>query len=97
MNRSNLEPDVRKKISLVLEREILPSEEGRNNSFSEFTESDLNELRLLEKVGGGILLVSYIKFRLKCEADLHTVIAFCAAMVQEGFSLAEWVGENRNH
>jgi hypothetical protein len=85
-----LSEDLQKKIGVVLDRDILPIEHGNVASFGEFTEADVAEFRRLEKVGG-VLTVSYIRFRLKTDVDLDTVVAFYASVIQQGVSVQEWL------
>ena len=90
MNKFSLSPDVKSKISLLLEREIPQSEQGSAQAFSDFNEKDLAEFRLLED-NSGVLAVSYIKFRLGEIFDLNTVVAFYSAVVQQKISIEEWM------
>ena len=90
MNQKILNPDLAKKISMVLGREIDPSEFGNVNGFSDFSEADLEEFRALEK-RSGILAVSYIRFRLGGSADLNTVTSYYATVIQHGVPVEEWV------
>jgi hypothetical protein len=85
-----LSEDLQKKIGRVLGRDILPIEQGNVASFREFTEADIAELRRLDKAGG-VLAVSYIRFRLKARVDLNTVVAFYGSVIQQGMSVQDWL------
>jgi len=85
-----LSADLQRKISIVLGREILPAGQGDVDSFAEFTESDLTDLRMLEKKSG-ILAISYIRFRLKGDVELNRVVSYYASVIQQGVSVVDWM------
>ncbi len=85
-----MNPGLKKKIGMVLGREIDPSEFGNVNGFSDFSKVDIEEFRALEK-RSGILAVSYIRFRLGVNADLNTVTSYYATVIQHGIPAEEWV------
>lgn len=94
MYRSNINPDTKGKISKALGKDIALFGEGSTESFADFSESDLDDLRKLEKKGG-VLAVSYIKYRLKIRAELNLIVAFYASVIQQGIPLDEWVNNNK--
>jgi hypothetical protein len=89
MNQTSLSSDLIKKISMILSRDVPLSEEGNISSFADFTDSDMEDFRLLENKSG-ILAVSYIRFRLKGDVELNTVVSYYAAVVQQGIPIEEW-------
>lgn len=90
MNHKTLNPDLKKKIRMVLGREIDPSESGNVSGFIDFSDADVEEFRALEK-RSGILAVSYIRFRLSANVDLNTVSSYYATVIQHGIPVEEWI------
>lgn len=89
MNRANISQDLLRKIGMILGREISPSEEGCNGCFSEFSNSDISDFRLLGEKSG-VLAVSYIKFRLAGKVELNSIVSYYASVIQQDISFEEW-------
>ncbi|MGW8391282.1 hypothetical protein [Pseudoduganella sp. HUAS MS19] len=93
MNKKTLNPDLKKKIGMVLGREIDSSESGNVSGFTDFSEADVEDFRALEK-RSGILAVSYIRFRLAGNVDLNTVTSYYATVIQHGVPVEEWMKDS---
>lgn len=90
MRQSILSSEQYEEICSVLGRKIPASDEGGYGSFADFTEEDLNDLRLLGRASS-IMAISYIRFKLKGRIDLNSAVAFYAAVIQQGVPLQEWI------
>ncbi|MHA6915601.1 hypothetical protein ACQUJO_21050 [Ralstonia pseudosolanacearum] len=82
--------DLQKKIQLVLGREILPEECGNVESFSYFSESDVADIRVLEKKSG-VLAISYIRYRLQGNVELDRAVSYYGSVIQHGMTVEEWL------
>lgn len=90
----NLSSELLEKIGATLGRNITPSEEGSAGSFADLTESDINDIRLLEKTSG-VLAISYIRFKLKGTVSLNAAVSYFATVIQQGVRVEDWVNEYR--
>jgi hypothetical protein len=84
-----LTEDLKRKIELVLGRNIRPDERGNVESLSNFSEGDISEIRSLGE-RSGVLAISFIRFRLNSNEDLNTVTTYYASVIQEGLSVEKW-------
>lgn len=85
-----LSVDLQSKVELILGRKLTPQEESSVDSFSDFSKSDVFEIRLLEEKSG-VLAISYIRHRLKLDVELNQVISYYASVIQQDISVNEWV------
>ncbi len=86
---TELTASLAKDICMLLERDIL-CEKGTIKDFSEFTVSDINDLRLLKKASG-VLAVAYTRFRLEGCVPLHTAVSYCSAVIENGLTIDQWL------
>ncbi len=91
MNQVNISDDMFRKISMILERNIDASERGSVNSFHEFSDLDMADFRTLMRAGG-IYAISYIRFKLRDNIELNTVVSYYAAVVEQSIPVNEWRG-----
>lgn len=76
-------------ISRKLGREVLPLEEGNVSSFSNFTDADLDEIRILGQ-SNTILAITYITFRVKGNVGLGNAMAYFSEVICQGKPWDEW-------
>ncbi|WP_253550679.1 hypothetical protein [Herbaspirillum rubrisubalbicans] len=82
--------DLRKKIQLVLGREILSGECGNVESFSAFSTSDVAEIRRLEQ-RSGVLAIAYIRYRLQGNVELDRAVSYYGSVIKQGVPVEEWL------
>ncbi len=82
--------DLRKKIQLVLGREILSGESGNVESFSAFSASDVAEIRTLEQ-RSGVLAIAYIRYRLQGNVELDRAVSYYGSVIQQGVPVEAWL------
>lgn len=82
------------RIEWALGRKILNSEAGSINSFREFSESDLNDFKLIMKNDSFIMTIALIRFKLKENIGVPLAMSYIQAVVEYGESVDEWMKEN---
>ena len=85
-----MDVDSLKQIEKILGRAIPASEEDSINSFLDFTEEDLVELRKLE-AWPGLFSHRYVAFRMKGRTPLPIVQSFGEAVLHRGQTVEEWL------
>ena len=88
----NPSAEIIENISVVLGRTVSSNEAGSIAAFSDFSEGDFNDFRLLVDTNS-VLAVYYIKYKLKGQYDLATIVSFYSAVVQRGVSFDDWERE----
>ncbi|MDG9669634.1 hypothetical protein ONV78_18010 [Hahella sp. CR1] len=87
----NIDSSLIKQIGRALGREASASEKGSVIKLSEFTEADVKEFRELHKKVGGVITISFIRFKLKGIMPLNKVVSYYSDVVILGLPPESWV------
>lgn len=90
MKRFELPQSLQFEICSVIGRSVLPSEWGGVESFERFTDSDLQDLRLLRQ-RNNTLAVAFAMHKLGGSAELALVLSFSEQVLDRGLSLTDWL------